>query len=66
MTGSMFIFVPDTREELRRLQFTVGLTLSRINRRRPAQDHIENLILISLSDITERMIQLIQDIIDHP
>ena len=66
MTAPELLFLPDTREELERLLVTVGLAITSINQRRPLADPIENEILTALRDITERVRQVIQDIIDHP
>ena len=66
MTAPELLFLPDTREELERLLVTVGLAITSINQRRPLADPIENEILTALGDITERIRQVIQDIIDHP
>lgn len=66
MTAPELLFLPDAREELERLLVTVGLAITSINQRRPLADPIENEILTALRDITERVRQVIQDIIDHP
>lgn len=66
MTAPELLFLPDAREELERLLVTVGLAITSINQRRPLADPIENEILTALRDITERIRQVIQDIIDHP
>ena len=66
MTAPELLFLPDTREELERLLVTVGLAITSINQRRSLADPIENEILTALRDITERVRQVIQDIIDHP
>ena len=66
MTAPVLLFLPDAREELERLLVTVGLAITSINQRTPLADPIENEILTALRDITERIRQVIQDIIDHP
>ena len=66
MTAPDLLFLPDAREELERLLVTVGLAITSINQRRPLADPTENLILTALIDITERIRQIIQDLIDHP